>query len=246
MKKLTDIIEATSGVHPDAVHVSDAGNGKYKVHAVGKNFSSGIKVGEHLSDTELDDFSEMGGKVKHVKPQPMKEDVEQVVEGEEAHAQFQKYHADTAKLLKNIHTGLSKHYDNVTSKKGYNNGEAHWGHVGDIKDIHRSLQDIHDRILQTGEYAKPAKLVSMKEEVEPEADQNILVQLRKCVDILEHGTQGGADVTFGDGETAFVDGKVAQKLVEAVESLKPETRAEVTSYLFQSHDNLIGVHARLK
>lgn len=54
-------------VHPDALHVQHVGGGKYKVHAVGSNFSHGIKVGEHLSDTELDDFHEMGGKVKHVK-----------------------------------------------------------------------------------------------------------------------------------------------------------------------------------
>jgi hypothetical protein len=49
------------------VHVSDAGGGKYKVHAVGKKFSGGIKVGEHLNDTHLDDVSEMGGKIKMVK-----------------------------------------------------------------------------------------------------------------------------------------------------------------------------------
>lgn len=242
MKKLTDIIEATSTIHPNAVHVKPVqvgGETKYKVHAVGKNFSDGIKVGEHLSDSELDDFHEMGGKIKHIK-----EDVDQVTEGEEAHAQFQKYHKDTAVLLKNINAGLSKHYDNVTNKKGYNNGEAHWGHVGDIKNIHRQLQDIHDSILQQGEYAKPPKMV--KEDVEPEADQNILVQLRKCVDILEHGTQGGANVTFGDGETMFVEGTVAVKLVEALEGLKPETRAEVTEYLYQTHDNLVGVYNRLK
>lgn len=56
-------------VHPDALHVSPVkkdGKQLYKVHKVGKNFSSGIKVGEHLSDTELDDYHEMGGKVKHV------------------------------------------------------------------------------------------------------------------------------------------------------------------------------------
>ena len=62
------IAEAADKVHPDAIHVSDAGGGKYKVHAVGKNFSHGVKVGEHLTDTHLDDFSEMGGKIKHVKP----------------------------------------------------------------------------------------------------------------------------------------------------------------------------------
>lgn len=57
-------------VHPDALHVKPVkmgGQTKYKVHAVGANHSDGIKVGEHLSDSELDDFSEMGGKIKHMK-----------------------------------------------------------------------------------------------------------------------------------------------------------------------------------
>ena len=62
------IAEADMKVHPNAIHVSDAGAGKYKVHAVGSNHSDRIKVGEHLTDTELDDFSEVGGKIKHVKP----------------------------------------------------------------------------------------------------------------------------------------------------------------------------------
>lgn len=65
-------------VHPDALHVKPAtvnGQTKYKVHAVGKNFSDGIKVGEHLSDTELDDFSEMGGKVKHMKEERTLKDI---------------------------------------------------------------------------------------------------------------------------------------------------------------------------
>jgi hypothetical protein len=61
-----------AAVHPDALHVKPVkidGQTKYKVHAVGSNFSSGIKVGEHLSDSELDDFSEMGGRIKHMKEQ---------------------------------------------------------------------------------------------------------------------------------------------------------------------------------
>lgn len=65
-------------VHPNALHVKPVkvdGQTKYKVHAVGKNFSDGIKVGEHLSDTELDDFSEMGGKVKHMKEQRTLNDI---------------------------------------------------------------------------------------------------------------------------------------------------------------------------
>jgi len=91
------------------------------------------------------------------------EEAEPIQEGEQSHAQFEKYHSDAAKLLKNIHGGLSKHYSAVTDKKGYNKGQAHWGHVGDIKHIHRQLQDIHDQILQQGEYAKP---VLAREEAE--------------------------------------------------------------------------------
>lgn len=69
-EEVEQVEEAADGakpVHPDALHVKPVGGGKYKVHAVGKNFEHGIKAGEHLSDTELDDFREMGGKIKHVK-----------------------------------------------------------------------------------------------------------------------------------------------------------------------------------
>lgn len=62
------IAEADQKLHPQALHVSDAGGGKYKVHAVGHKLADGIKVGEHLNDTELDDAAEMGAKIKHVKP----------------------------------------------------------------------------------------------------------------------------------------------------------------------------------
>lgn len=62
-----EMVEETTAIHPSAIHVSPAPGNKYKVHAVGKKFASGIKVGEHLTDTHLDDFSEMGGKIKMVK-----------------------------------------------------------------------------------------------------------------------------------------------------------------------------------
>lgn len=64
------IEEAAGKVGDNHLHVQEVkheGKTKYKVHAVGKNFADGIKVGEHLSDSELDDFQDMGGKVKHVK-----------------------------------------------------------------------------------------------------------------------------------------------------------------------------------
>jgi hypothetical protein len=208
-------------MHPMALHVKDAGKGKYKVHAVGSDLSDGIKVGEHLSDSELDDATEMGAKIKMIKennldektltPAEMKkreevakaierenpkmpmgkkmaiatatakkvaEETEDLMEGEVASKQFQHYHNEASKLLKSIHKGLSDHYDNVTSKKNYNKGEPHWGHVGDIKDMHRSLQDLNDRILQSGEYAKP---VTMKEEAEQLTEDEELTQLLNTI-----------------------------------------------------------------
>jgi len=71
MKEDTDMDNKT---HPDAIHVKPVkvdGQTKYHVHAVGANFSHGIKKGEHLTDTELDDFAEMGGKIKHLKEQKL-------------------------------------------------------------------------------------------------------------------------------------------------------------------------------
>lgn len=111
---------------------------------------------------------------------------EELTEGEEAHAQFQKYHNDTAALLKKIHTGLSKHYANVTDKKGYNSGVAHWGHIGDIKHIHRQLQDIHDNILQQGEYAKPPQAVkAIKEGTELDERALSSGEMKKREDIVK-------------------------------------------------------------
>lgn len=116
---------------------------------------------------------------------------EPLVEGEESHAQFEKYHSETAKLLKNIHTGLTKHYDNVTNKKGYTGGQAHWGHVGDIKDIHRSLQDIHDRILQTGEYSKPVHVTktSIREELNLNEDDGLVDDIVELYQLLDETQQ---------------------------------------------------------
>ena len=92
------------------------------------------------------------------------EEVEQLEEGEVAHAQYMQYHGEAKKMLDKISKGLDVHAKNVASKDNYNGGTAHWGHVGDMKSIHRQIQDLHDQVLQQGEYAAPPKV--MKEEVE--------------------------------------------------------------------------------
>ena len=57
------------GLHVKPVKVG--GKTKYQVHAVGKELGGGIKVGEHLTDTHLDDATEMGAKIKHLKENQM-------------------------------------------------------------------------------------------------------------------------------------------------------------------------------
>ena len=66
---------AAGGTHPMALHVKPVqkdGKPMYQVHAVGKKLGGGIKVGEHLSDSELDDAEEMGAKIKHMKEEEEK------------------------------------------------------------------------------------------------------------------------------------------------------------------------------
>lgn len=87
-------------------------------------------------------------------------------EGEVAHAQYKQYHGEAKKMLDKIAKGLDTHAKNITSKDNYNGGEAHWGHVGDMKHFHRQIQDLHDQVLQTGEYSAPPKVMKLKEEVE--------------------------------------------------------------------------------
>lgn len=155
MKKLREIVEATKSLHPMALHVKPTmvnGQQKYKVHAVGKDLADGIKHGEHLSDSELDDAHEMGAKIKHVK-----EDV------------------DTA----------------------------------------------------------------------PEADKNITVQLKKAMDMMEHGEKSGSDVEFADGQQHFVEGAVAHKVLVAMEQMKPEVRAQAQNAVYQSYAHLMAAHQML-
>lgn len=85
------------------------------------------------------------------------EEVKELEEGAGAEKRFQEYHNETAKLMKGIHSALSKHYS-------AHENTAHWGHVGDIRHIHDQLRDIHDRLHEQGEYNKNPNKIS--EEVE--------------------------------------------------------------------------------
>ena len=92
------------------------------------------------------------------------EEVEHLEEGEVAHNQYMQYHGEAKKMLDKIGKGLDVHAKNITDKNNYNGGQAHWGHVGDMKQFHRQIQDLHDMVLQQGEYAAPPKV--MKESLD--------------------------------------------------------------------------------
>jgi len=91
------------------------------------------------------------------------EDVENINEGETAHAQYLHYHGEAKKMLDKIGKGLDTHAKHVSSKDNYGGGQAHWGHVGDMKHFHRQVQDLHDAVLQQGEYAKPPAAIKKEE-----------------------------------------------------------------------------------
>ena len=61
--------ETTKGIHPMALHVTPVkkdGKTRYHVVKVGRDLQSHISAGEHLTDSELDDATEAGAKIKHV------------------------------------------------------------------------------------------------------------------------------------------------------------------------------------
>ncbi len=95
---------------------------------------------------------------------PTSEQVEHLEEGEVATSQYHHYHQEAKKMLEKISKGLDTHSKHVTDKNNYGGGSLHWGHVGDMKHFHRQIQDLHDSVLQQGEYAAPPK--AMKEDVD--------------------------------------------------------------------------------
>jgi hypothetical protein len=86
-----------------------------------------------------------------------------------------------------------------------------------------------------------------KEETDfgPEADKNITVQLKKAMDMMEHGEKSGSDIEFADGQKHFVEGVIAHKVLVAMEQMKPEVRAQAQNAVYQSFAHLIAAHQML-
>jgi hypothetical protein len=67
--KLTQIQEAAKAgaLHPKHVHAYSTGKNEFTIHSVGAKAHSGIKKGMKVTSGDLDDFREMGHKVKEIK-----------------------------------------------------------------------------------------------------------------------------------------------------------------------------------
>lgn len=88
---------------------------------------------------------------------------------------------------------------------------------------------------------RPRKNPSPEASTEDEADQNIVMHLKKSVD-----TGGNHDVKFGDKSTHKVPHHVATAVLGAMGKLKPADRLEVQKHIHQSHSNLMQVHGMIK
>jgi hypothetical protein len=108
------------------------------------------------------------------------------------------------------------------------------------KDIKPGIKGYADRIAML-------KAGGVKEEADfgPEADKNITVQLKKAMDMMEHGEKSGSDIEFADGQKHFVEGVIAHKVLVAMEQMKPEVRAQAQNAVYQSFAHLIAAHQML-
>ena len=60
-------------------------------------------------------------------------------------------HAEAIALIERIHEAIDNH--DVSPAPD----DIHWGHVGDMVETRRQLQEISDRLFAAGEYAPEAK-----------------------------------------------------------------------------------------
>ena len=83
-------------------------------------------------------------------------------ESESSSAAYDKHTAAAIKMVDDINKAIVQHGKHVRTKSDYHSGEPQWYHADHMKGVHRTLQDIHQGLLQTNDYTAPQKL-KMKE-----------------------------------------------------------------------------------
>ncbi len=111
-----------------------------------------------------------------------------------------------------------------------------------VSEAHGNHKKMAEEVEQVDEArGRPRKNPSPEGSSEDEADQNIVMHLKKSVD-----TGGNHDVKFADKSTHKVPGHVATAVLGAMGKLKPADRLEVQKHIHQSHSNLMQVHGMIK
>lgn len=83
------------------------------------------------------------------------EEVEDLDEALDAAARYGQHHTAIKDLMKSISQHIENHKSDALKHRDYRGKKGvHWGHVGDLAQVHSQLADIHDRLAQQGEYKK--------------------------------------------------------------------------------------------
>jgi hypothetical protein len=198
----------------------------------------------------------------------------QIDEALDAAARYGDHHTAIKSLLKSISQHVENHKTDAHKHKDYRGKKGvHWGHVGDLAQVHSQLADIHDRLAQQGEYKK-----SMSESVEDldieqidELSTSTLQSYRKKARaqgnaIVDKMKMGGGDWSKDQKDTktlrkraagAQMSGKTLRKRgeslkTEEVEDLEELSKATMASYVkkaaddFQKRKPKMGYDGQLK
>jgi len=87
-------------------------------------------------------------------------------ESESSAVAYDKHCSDCKKMMDQISRAIDQHAKFVKTKGDYHSGEPQWHHVDHMKNMHRTLQDIHQSMSQTNDYTAPPKAIKMKESLE--------------------------------------------------------------------------------
>lgn len=138
------------------------------------------------------------------------------------HEQYATYHAGVKDMLKKIGVHADQHKEYAMSPTEWNKDKGanmNSGHVYDIKNLHRTLQDIHDNLQQNTEHAKPYEPKKLKEDVEQidELSRKTLTNYITGVS-KEKGAQAGSR----DAGLSAAAKKIQQKKKMKTEEAQPD------------------------
>ena len=190
----------------------------------GQSVDAGIKMKSKqinslaLSKTKINRVRDTGSTILN------KEEVEVIDEALDAAARYGQHHVAIKELIKSISQHVESHKNDALKHRDYRGKKGvHWGHVGDVAQIHSQLADIHDRLAQQGEYKKSLGESVQDLDIE-QIDELSTKTLKSYRAAARNDAYDAADV---DDEPRFRkraagSNAAGKKLVKRGESLKTE------------------------